>query len=182
MVDDVVEVEWTRAPERDIQGFRVYRRPPSGSDELVAENGDRATEAQDGSNLPGSGIYSYFARAVDKDIAGNLRTGDATTLIPILFDNRSPRPPTDVTAERVGGQVNLSWSAPAAPADPDAGDSVVGYAIYRDGQRLADSYATTTTTTYTDTAVSDGAHTYWLVSVDGHGAQSARVAASEVTS
>ena len=182
MVDDVVEVEWTRAPERDIQGFRVYRRPPSGSDVQIADIGDHATEAQDGSNLPASGIYSYFARAVDKDTAGNLRTGDATSLIPIRFDNRSPRSPSNVTAQRVGAQVNLSWSAPADPVDPDAGDSVAGYVIYRDGQRLADSYATTTSTTYTDTAVSDGEHTYWIVAVDGRGAQSARVAANEVTS
>ena len=181
MVDDVVEVEWTRAPERDIQGFRVYRRPASGPDVQVADISDSATEAQDGSNLPGSGTYSYFARALDKDTAGNLRTGDATSLIPIRFDNRSPRPPSNVTAQRVGGQVNLSWSAPAAPADPDTDDSVVGYAIYRDGQRLADSYATTTSTSYTDTAVSDGAHSYWVVAVDSRGAQSARVAAQEVT-
>ena len=78
--------------------------------------------------------------------------------------------------------MNLSWSAPAAPADPDAGDSVTGYVIYRDGQRLADAYATTTSTSYADTAVSDGAHTYWVVAVDSRGAQSARVAANEVTS
>jgi hypothetical protein len=59
---------------------------------------------------------------------------------------------------------------------------VAGYAIYRDGQRLADSYATTTTTSFTDTAVSDGEHSYWVAAVDGRGAQSARVAAQEVTS
>ena len=52
MVNDVVEVEWTQAPERDIQGFRVYRRPPSGSDVQVADISDRATQTQDGSNLP----------------------------------------------------------------------------------------------------------------------------------
>jgi hypothetical protein len=70
-------------PERDIQGFRVYRRPPSGSDVQVADIGDSATEAQDGSNLPGSGNLLLLRSRPGQGHGGNLRTGDATSLIPI---------------------------------------------------------------------------------------------------
>jgi hypothetical protein len=182
MVNDVVEAEWTQGAERDVQSFRLFRRAPDGQDAQVADTGDRTTEARDGTALPTTGTYSYFARAVDKDAMGNARAGDASALVAVRLDNRSPGAPTHVVAKRVSGRVDLSWSAPTGTGDPDAGDSVSGYVVYRDGRRLADAYATTTTTSFSDTAVSDGAHTYWVVAVDGPGAQSARVAAQEVTS
>lgn len=179
MVDDVVETEWTQSPERDVQGYQLYRRPESGADVLVVDTGNRATAARDGAGRPTTGTWTYFAKAVDKDPSGNLRSGDASTLITLPLDNRSPRPPTNVVKTQASGQVVLTWTAPAAPDDPDAGDSVTQYVIYRDGQRLADQFATSTTTTWTDTTANDGPHTYWVASVDSRLAQSARVAAVE---
>jgi hypothetical protein len=180
MVDDVVETEWTSGSERDIQAYRLFRRSPAGDDMQIHDTGDRTTQAEDGSGLPSTGTYSYFVRAVDKDPSGNLRTGDASPLIAVPMDNRSPDAPTNVRATRTSGRVDLTWSAPSGQGDPDAGDAVAGYVVYRDGQRLADAYATTTSTSFTDTAVADGAHAYWVVAVDSRGAQSARVAASVV--
>jgi prepilin-type N-terminal cleavage/methylation domain-containing protein len=182
MVDDAIEAAWTWGPERDLHSYRLYRRSPDGQDAQVADTAERATQAVDAASLPSSGTWSYFARAVDRDASGNPRTGDVSPLIAIPMDNRSPAEPTNVTAQRVSGRVELTWSAPTAPADPDAGDSVTGYVVYRDGQKLADAYATTTGTSYSDSAVTDGSHTYWVVAVDSRGAQSARVLATEVVS
>jgi type IV pilus assembly protein PilV len=179
MVDDVVETEWTQSPERDVQGYQLYRRPESGADVLVVDTGNRATAARDSSGRPTTGTWTYFARAVDKDPGGSLRSGDASALVTLPLDNHSPKPPTNVVRTQAGGQVQLTWSAPAAPEDPDAGDSVTQYVIYRDGQRLADQFATSTTTTWTDTTAADGPHTYWVAAVDSRLAQSARVAAVE---
>jgi hypothetical protein len=182
MVDDAIEAGWTAGAERDLHAYRLFRSESGGEVTQVADTGDRATQAVDAANLPTSGTWSYFVRAVDKDESGALRPGDASPLMAIPMDNRSPAEPTNVVARRVSGRVDLTWSAPAAPMDPDAGDSVTGYVVYRDGQRLADAYATTTATSYSDTAVTDGAHTYWVVAVDSRGAQSGRVAAAEVAS
>jgi prepilin-type N-terminal cleavage/methylation domain-containing protein len=179
MVDDVVETEWTQSPERDVQGYQLYRRPESGGDVLVVDTGNRATAARDSSGRPTTGTWTYFAKAVDKDPGGSLRAGDASVLVTLPLDNHSPRRPTNVVVTQLSGQVQLTWSAPAAPQDPDAGDAITQYMIYRDGQRLADQFATTTATTYTDTTASDGPHTYWVAAVDSRLAQSARVAAVE---
>ena len=57
-------------------------------------------------------------------------------------------PVTNLSATVQGKNVKLSWTAPAG--------SPIGYEIIRDGQSLN----TVTTTTYTDTQVPDGFHTY----------------------
>ena len=82
-------------------------------------------------------------------------------------------PPAMLAAEPAGHRVVLTWSAPASSPDP-----VTGYNVYRTEAgsrafaRLNDSPITSTT--YTDNNVQPGAaYTYYVVSVDAHGNQSA---------
>lgn len=181
MVDDVVETEWAPNPERDIEGYRLFRRPLSGgTDTLVRQtNAADATFARDSDSPPSSGDWKYFVKALDKDPAGATREGDLSALLDISFDNRSPQPPTDVVATPGTGNVTLTWTAPAAPVDPDAGDSIRGYRVYRDGQRLTDVYGPeVATTSFVDATPGEGPHTYWVVAVDTQGAQSQRVQAA----
>ena len=61
----------------------------------------------------------------------------------------------------------LSWTA---ASDPDAGDSVAFYRIYRDGTTSSTTATTAPATgaklTYTDTATNGDIHTYYVVAVD----------------
>ena len=70
----------------------------------------------------------------------------------------------------------LSWIA-ASPADPDAGDSVQYYRIYRDGtdfvDDLYDRTATGSNLSYTDTNTGGDVHTYYVVAVDQYNTESA---------
>lgn len=76
-------------------------------------------------------------------------------------------------AEPHGYQVALKWTAPAHSADP-----VVGYNIYR-GDSVAGQFAKlndtpVTTTAWTDATVEfNSAYTYFVVSVDAKGHESA---------
>jgi len=67
----------------------------------------------------------------------------------------------------------LSWGASAG--DPDVGDSVAFYRIYRDGQDFIDRYDRTGTgseLTYTDTNTNGVQHDYYVVAVDTQLAES----------
>jgi prepilin-type N-terminal cleavage/methylation domain-containing protein len=181
MVDDVVETEWAPNPERDIEGYRLFRRPLAGGTDTLVRQTDAAddTFARDSDSPPASGAWRYFVRALDKDPAGSTREGDLSALLDVSFDNRSPDPPTGVVATPGSGNMTLTWTAPAAPADPDAGDSIRGYRVYRDGQRLTDVYGPeVAVTSFVDSAPGDVPHTYWVVAVDAQGAQSQRVQAA----
>ena len=150
MVDDVVEVEWTSGAGARHPG--LPRLPPPALGGPTCRWPTSATarpQAQDGSNLPSSGTYSYFARAVDKDTAGNLRTGDATSLVahPLRQPLARPADERHRPARGRAGEPELV-GAGRAGATPTPATRSPATSIYRDGQRLADAYATTTTTSY----------------------------------
>ena len=176
MVDDVVEAEWTQGPERDMQGFRLYRRAPDGQDAQVADTGDRRDRGRGRTALPTTGTYSYFARAVDKDTAGTAhgrrqraRRGPlGQPLAPAADERRRqargrPGRPELVGAARAGRprRRRLGHRLRRLPRRPAP------------GRRLRDHDD--------DEPQRHGGgrrrHTYWVVAVDGRGAQSARVAA-----
>ena len=77
-------------------------------------------------------------------------------------------PPTKPTLDFsvAGSKVKLDWTA---STDPDPGDSVTLYRIYRDGA----PYATSTTTGYTDHNAKGQPHSYHVTAIDSKGAESA---------
>jgi hypothetical protein len=92
----------------------------------------------------------------------------------VTLTNTAPAPPGTLTATASEGNTVLSWDASAG--DPDAGDSVDFYRIYRDGTAYADRYDRTGTgaeLTYTDTQTDGVAHLYRVVAVDTQLAESA---------
>jgi len=85
-----------------------------------------------------------------------------------------PFPPTDLLASTNNGTTILRWTAPS-PEDPDPGDSIAFYRIYRDGTVVANRYDRTGTgadVTYTDTQTDGIAHTYYVTAVDTQLAES----------
>jgi hypothetical protein len=168
----VVELEWSPNPERDIVGYRVYRRSSSGPDvQVCPATGSYtvATSCQD-SSPPATGTLTYYVKALDRDPAGALREGAASADVTVPTGNTRPNPPTNLLATTSNGTTILRWDAPV-PADPDAGDSIAFYRIYRDGATYADRYDRTASggnLTYTDTRTDNEPHTYWVTAVDTH--------------
>ena len=94
------------------------------------------------------------------------------------MSNTQPSPPTGILAN--GATSTLKFTTPSSPQDPDFKDYIDHFDIYRDGQTVADRYATVdntgvsagSTLTWTDSAAGTGTHTYWVTAVDSHGAES----------
>jgi prepilin-type N-terminal cleavage/methylation domain-containing protein len=160
-------IEWGGNAERDVEGYRVYRKT-SGADQLVCGFVTLGTRCRE-SGMP-SGAQQYYVVAVDRD-AGNQRDGDKSALVTVPATDTPPTAPPVVSAAKSGQNTVLSWTA---STDPDAGDSILYYRIYRDGTNFTDLvngdlYDRTNsgaTLSYTDTATGGDIHTYWVVAVD----------------
>ena len=117
MVDDVVETEWAPNLERDIEGYRLFRRPlGGGTDTLMRQiNAADATFARDSDSPPSSGGWQYFVNALDQ--TGWCYPRGRPLGSWMLLDNRSPGRRRRGRDPR-RGDVTLSWTAPAAPSTP----------------------------------------------------------------
>lgn len=168
-----VELQWEPGAERDIELYRGMRATATGWT-VVCET--KAATCRD-ENPPAFGTPSYTVRAVDRDPAGSLREGAAATTRTVPLVNSPPPAPTNLVATSTSGTTVLTWSAPAS-GDPDIGDAIGHYRIYRDGIAYADRYdrtADASQTTWTDTQVNGQTHTYSVTAVDGNLAESPRL-------
>ena len=124
-----------------------------------------------------AGTLIYKVVAYDTNPAdGTPREGDWSDELTVVEDNTPPHPPTDLTVSRAAdGSVTLTWRRPS-PEDPDAGDRVEFYRVYRDGKELANRYARwfddAATVTWRDLATGGSTHTYWVRAVDERYAES----------
>jgi prepilin-type N-terminal cleavage/methylation domain-containing protein len=170
-----VDFEWAPPQERDIVGYRVYRQPTLGAPVLACTStGD--TGCRD-TAPPGGLALVYYAVALDADPQGTVREGQPSSSATVTTGNRAPNPPANLTATTSGGAPVLSWTAPAV-ADPDLGDAIDHYVIYRDGTAYADRYDRTPTgtdLTFTDTRANGTQHTYSVAAIDTQLAQSTLV-------
>ena len=94
--------------------------------------------------------------------------------MPVTQTDNPPYPPTNLLASTSNGTTILRWTAPS-PADPDPGDSIAFYRIYRDGSAYANRFDRTGTgadVTYTDTQTGGEQHTYYVTAVDTQLAES----------
>jgi hypothetical protein len=165
--DGAIEFEWTANQERDIEGYRVYRKLADGTATLACDTlgppPTRATSCRQPAGVDGT----YYVVAVDK-AAGAPREGDPSPIdgVDVSTDPPAPEPPGNLTATRdAAGAVTLSW--PASPS------SDVEYRIYRDGQAYGDRYdrVAGTATSYTDPQA-EPTSTYSITAVSGQLAES----------
>jgi competence protein ComGC len=171
--NQVVEIDWQANPEHDIVGYQVYRRlTPGGTATLVCPL-IQQTSCQDQS-APNQATLYYYVVALDRDTAGNQRLGSLGADVAVTQTDHPPYVPTNLLASTSNGTTILRWTA-ASPADPDAGDSIAFYRIYRDGSAYANRYDRTGTgadLTYTDTHPDGVPHTYYVTAVDTQLAES----------
>lgn len=179
-IGTTVEALWGANPERDIEGYTLYRVQGTGTPQTVAAMSRNRSYVE--ASPPSSGAWDYYVVAFDKNPTdGSFRAGQSSTKVRVDLSNNPPLPPAGAVTGLRGSSSSVSITWLASPGDPDAGDSVAAYRIYRDGTTLADRYATVPagTYTYTDTAATDS-HTYYVAAVDTKGAESTKSAAVDV--
>jgi prepilin-type N-terminal cleavage/methylation domain-containing protein len=184
---DRVDLSWRKSPEGDVLGYRVYRSTTGGAPwTLVNCTGQVGPYVQTNSCLDegadGTDPLYYYVVGVDTAPGtGALRDGDPSYLT-VNSGNNVPSEPTDLSACLGGlpdctepdgspapdGSTVLRWTA---PTDPDPGDSILFYRIYRDGLTYDKRYGTffpdaTGALAWTDPDTPSGPHTYRLTAVD----------------
>jgi type II secretory pathway pseudopilin PulG len=169
----VVDLRWSRNPERDIVGYRVYRGA-TGTDLVCDVPADRTSCTDSGASAVDTTTYRLVA--VDKiDLnnpstgAANLREGaEALKVITpgTATGGDEPPAPINLQATLFDNLPYLSWDQPPHPS----GKAILFYRIYRDtGTGLADRYDTTPDADPTYSDPDPGAttqHKYWITAVD----------------
>lgn len=181
-----VDVEWHANGEGDVIGYRVWRTDGDGSVERACPPAASSESFLDGTlscvdeAAPASGPLQYRVVALDRDPQGAVQEGASTT-VTVVEGNTPPAAPTGLavcTGGSIGcndpdgqpappGTTVLTWS-PAT--DPDAGDSVQFYRVYRDGTGYGDRedrlYSSASSLIWIDGDVGGTTHTYRVSAVD----------------
>jgi subtilase family serine protease len=134
------------------------------------------------------GVFSSTGFAAETRVRLNLSAFDtnnntASTAIEIVVDNVAPTTPLNLSLSlSCATGVQASWTALSV-------SDLLGYILYRDGELV--NYAGSVpadlrpfainATSFTDTNVGDGAHTYSLYAIDLAGNTSANAATSNIT-
>jgi hypothetical protein len=195
----IADIEWDDNPEGDIVGYKVYRGtttsngvpvcPPNASDPPTPEMHsciDTSPPTYNKNSALYYGVYAY-----DQDTTGAIR-GGALSFVEVNMDqNKAPKAPTNLAASASGANVTVSWTIPPSPLDPDSGDTIESFRVYRRPagatgpwsytDRLPPDVAYDSTTgfcngsaapgaacSFTDTSTGATAHQYMVTSVDSH--------------
>ena len=171
-----VEIEWTANTERDIIGYQVYR---VGASTPVCEIATQKLETMCvDTSPPDVAELEYYVRAYDRDTSGNPRSSPDSDILKVTKNNNPPYGVTGLSLSKLpSGDTKLTWQRPS-PEDPDAGDSIAFFRVYRDGITMANrferwfDFSGSPTVTWTDTATNGILHTYWVTAVDQNYAES----------
>jgi hypothetical protein len=199
-----VDIQWLPSVDQDVLYYQVYHTY-NGSTYLVSTCGTSGqvsgTSCTDTSSVlsaqapPSSGSrptctnppQSYTTAntyyVVGYDTTPGTGAARASTFSSPQSDanicNHAPGAPKNLTATPSGGTIQLSWKAPAQ-ADPDTGDSIQDWRIYRwasggwndPGSRyqLIGTSTSSPVTSYTDSSPDPGGVTqnYCVTAVDTH--------------
>jgi hypothetical protein len=144
-----VDVQWVPSVDQDILYYRVYHQYGNGSATLVSScsqvNGTACTDMSAPSPHPPAAptcnatpqsyatANQYWVVGVDTNPATG-QPRESTLLSPKVdadLCDHPPSAPSGLTGTVVGSTLKLTWSAPSVPQDPDSGDSIQAWRIYR---------------------------------------------------
>jgi type II secretory pathway pseudopilin PulG len=166
-----VDIEWDPNTERDIVGYDVRRQDGPATFTTICSFATLGlTTTCTDPSPPNSADIPYLVRAYDKTpVTGVSRASTNVATIHVLALNTPPFAPLGVTASASGGVTTLTWTRPS-PDDPDTGDSISFYRIYRDGTDVGSRYdrwyATGSSVSWQDTHTGGTTHTYYVSAVD----------------
>jgi prepilin-type N-terminal cleavage/methylation domain-containing protein len=194
-----VDLLWNANTERDVLGYRVYRSTSAGGPWTQVTCFQQALSYVEDSSCLDEGADAsdplyYKVVAVDTEAGtGALQEGDDSPVTTVSFGNTVPTKPANVSACLGGspgctdsdgtpasdGATVIRWDA---STDPDLGDSIFFYRIYRDGwpvttyehrSPLRIFFTGGGALAWTDPDTPDGQHTYELTAVDSNFGESA---------
>jgi Tfp pilus assembly protein PilV len=151
-----VDVQWVPSVDQDVLYYHVYHQYGNNPAALVATCGNggnvtgvSCTDAPESAFAPPipsarpnpctSSSQSYATRnlywvvGVDSD-PSNSAPRESTAKSPQVDANlcdHPPNSPTNLNGTVNNGQLTLSWTSPATPADPDSWDSIQAWRVYR---------------------------------------------------
>jgi prepilin-type N-terminal cleavage/methylation domain-containing protein len=174
--DQIVDLVWLPNPERDIIGYSVERTDAAGNVVQVCARED-VTACRDEDPPVEDGLtYRLYSWDRDHD-TGQPRISVASDPLVIDMGNNPPAPPVAPQAVlQADGSVQLTWTRPS-PEDPDGGDSIAFFRVYRDGTGVDARYADWDGTEFNDGNTGNVAREYWITSVDSRYGESAPVKA-----
>jgi hypothetical protein len=190
-----VDIEWVPSIDQDVLYYNVYRQYGAGAAVKVCSAVTKLScydpfapsplpEPATCQSPPQSYTTTdyYWVVGVDTNSLGQPResTNQSTHVDANLCDH-PPSAPTGLSGTLSGGQLELDWTAPS-PADPDTGDSIQFWRIYRwtgsgpsfPGSRYdligALGSSGSQVTSYTDVSPDPGgvARNYCVTAVDSH--------------
>jgi type II secretory pathway pseudopilin PulG len=167
-----VDIEWDANTERDIVGYDVRRVVGTVVTTICPFTTQGLNTTCSDDNPPNLPDIKYVVRAYDKTPGTGLpRASINEAEVHVLGSNTAPFAPPGLSASTSGGVTTLTWNRPS-PEDPDTGDSISFYRIYRDGtdvgSRFDRWYSTAPSVSWQDTHTGGVAHTYYISAVDSH--------------
>lgn len=190
-----VDAEWLANGEGDVLGYRVYRTSGGTTERVCPPAADGSAAFLESlscidQSAPSSGPVEYAVAAIDTGPNG-AREGTRTS-VTVAEGNTRPATPTGLTACAGGtadcngpdgspapsGTTALTWTA---ATDPDAGDAIAFYRVYRDGtgygNRYDRLYPTGGSLVWIDSGTGGAAHDYRVTAVDTNFAESTQTTA-----
>jgi prepilin-type N-terminal cleavage/methylation domain-containing protein len=192
-----VDVQWNPNRECDVTGYRVYRgTSPLASNINVLVPGCSTPAGgtacvDETAPLPVAGVTLYY-QVVATDLDGSLVTQEGSRSSPALAITEGDSPPTtptnlqaclggnpactDIDGVQTGpGSIALSWDP---STDPNAGDGIDFYRVYRNGSTYGQRYdvlfpVAGKPLVFVDKQPASGSNTYRITAVDTHFGESA---------
>jgi type IV pilus assembly protein PilV len=145
-----VDVQWVPSTDQDVLYYTVYHK--IGGATMVACSQVAGTSCTDTSSATtgvaptwpsGTTCQSppqasntpnlYWVIGWDRDPATNLprQSSYLSAQVDANRCDHAPSAPSSLTGSFSNGALALGWSAPASPVDPDAGDTITSWRIYR---------------------------------------------------
>jgi hypothetical protein len=180
----VAEVEWypqvaNARKDRDLAGWRIRRGTSPGSATTIASQLSPSQTSYIDLSPPGGSPNNYYLHALDHAPDGSIRQSAASLVVNAAASNGAPYPPTGLAVSSSGGTTTLTWNVPTqhgGRGDPNGGDYVDFFRIYRDGTDISTNRYDRTpfgvsdsggvSNSYVDLDPGGTTHTYRVTSVD----------------
>ena len=124
----------TARVDRDVTGFLATRQINGEGSTLVCQTFSPVLRGCQDTNPPNTGSSSVTYRITPTGVNpdGSQQTGGITAASRnVNLPNTRPNEPENITLVRTGTTVTITWTNPAGSGDPDPGDCVDFFRVYR---------------------------------------------------